>query len=153
MNRDPDDLQARLPAASSRLAGKVALVAGGGSSGPGWSIGKASCATLARHGAVVCVLDARLDAAQDALAAVQALGGQGLALQADVADPAAMEQAVQAVMVRYGRLDILQANAGIGKVGGPEDNELADWERIQKVNVDSLQIGRASCRERVCRYV
>lgn len=137
---DPDALQALLPAASQRLAGKVALVAGGGSSGPGWSIGKACCATLARHGATVCVLDAGLDAARDALAAVQALGGQGLALQADVADAAAMERAVRAVMDRYGRLDILQANAGIGKVGGPEDIALADWERIQKVNVDSLVI-------------
>src|SRR5690606_28011355 len=137
---DLAQLQALLPAASARLAGKVALVSGGGSSGPGWSIGKASCATLARHGAVVCVLDASLEAAQDALAAVQALGGQGLALQADVADAVAMERTVQAVMDSYGRLDILQANAGIGKVGGPEDTALADWERIQKVNVDSLLI-------------
>jgi len=140
MSNDLAQLQALLPAASARLAGKVALVSGGGSSGPGWSIGKASCATLARHGAAVCVLDASLEAAQDALAVVQALGGQGLALQADVADAAAMEQAVQAVMARYGRLDILQTNAGIGKVGGPEDTALADWERIQKVNVDSLLI-------------
>lgn len=135
-----EDFQALLPAASSSLAGKVALVAGGGSSGPGWSIGKACCATLARHGAIVCVLDSQLDAAQDALQAVQRLGGSGLALQADVSDPAAMEAAVQAIMQRHGRLDILQANAGIGKVGGPEDIELADWERIQKVNVDSLVI-------------
>ncbi|GAB1577935.1 SDR family NAD(P)-dependent oxidoreductase [Bordetella petrii] len=140
MSDDLDNWQALLPAASSRLGGKVALVAGGGSSGPGWSIGKACCATLARHGAIVCVLDASLDAARDALDAVQALGGQGMALQADVADAEAMQQAVQAVMQRHGRLDILQANAGIGKVGGPEEIAMADWERIQKVNVDSLLV-------------
>lgn len=140
MSAELDYLQTVLPAASSRLVGKVALVSGGGSSGPGWSIGKACCATLARHGAIVCVLDANLDAANDALSAVRALGAQGIALQADVADPVAMEDAVQAVMSQYGRLDIFQANAGIGKVGGPEDTALADWERIQKVNVDSLLI-------------
>jgi len=140
MSDDLKDLQALLPAASTRLGGKVALVSGGGSSGPGWSIGKACCATLARHGATVCVLDANGDAAEEALSAVQSLGAQGLALQADVADPAAMERTVQAVMSQYGRIDILQANAGIGKVGGPEDTALADWERIQKVNVDSLLI-------------
>ncbi|HYG45263.1 MAG TPA: SDR family NAD(P)-dependent oxidoreductase [Bordetella sp.] len=151
MSNDLDQMQALLPAASARLAGKVALVAGGGSSGPGWSIGKASCATLARHGAIVCVLDASLEAARDALAAVQALGGQGLALQADVADPAAMQQAVQAVMAGYGRLDILQANAGIGKVGGPEDIDMADWERIQKVNVDSLLIASRLVLPIMCR--
>lgn len=151
MSNDLDQMQALLPAASARLAGKVALVAGGGSSGPGWSIGKASCATLARHGAIVCVLDASLEAARDALAAVQALGGQGLALQADVADPAAMQQAVQAVMAGYGRLDILQANAGIGKVGGPEDIDMVDWERIQKVNVDSLLIASRLVLPIMCR--
>jgi len=140
MSAEADDPHAFLPAASDRLRGKVVLVSGGGSSGPGWSIGKASCATLARHGAIVCVLDASLQAAEDALQAVQALGGEGLALQADVADPDAMQAAVRRVMDRHGRLDVLQANAGIGKVGGPEEIELADWERIQKVNVDSLVI-------------
>lgn len=133
-------LEGVLPVASERLTGRVALVSGGGSSGPGWSIGKACCATLARHGATVCVLDANRDAAEDALAFVHALGARGIALQADVADPDAMEQAVQTVMSEYGRIDILQANAGIGKVGGPEDTPLPDWERIQKVNVDSLLI-------------
>jgi NAD(P)-dependent dehydrogenase (short-subunit alcohol dehydrogenase family) len=135
-----DDLQSLLPAASQRLANKVALVAGGGSVGPGWSIGKACCATLARHGAIVCVLDAKLEAAQEALAVVHTLGAQGIALQADVSDPQAMAVAVTTIMATYGRIDILQANAGIGKVGGPEDITLADWERIQKVNVDSLLI-------------
>lgn len=140
MSDEIDYLQTVLPAPSERLAGKIALVSGGGSSGPGWSIGKACCATLARHGATVCVLDANMEAAEDALAAVHALGASGIALQADVADPDAMAQAVQAVVVQYGRIDVFQANAGIGKVGGPEDTTLADWERIQRVNVDSLLI-------------
>jgi len=136
----PDDPQEFLPAASNRLRGKIALVLGGGASGPGWSIGKACCATFARHGASVCVLDANLDAARDALAAVEQLGGNGLALAADVADAIAMAAAIAQVTDRYGRIDILQANAGIGKVGGPEDITLAEWQRIQAVNVDSLLI-------------
>ena len=140
MSTASEDPRAFLPAASDRLRGKVALVSGGGSSGPGWSIGKACCATLARHGAIVCALDANPEAAEDALRAVRDLGGEGLALPADVADPDAMQSAVQRIMGRYGRLDVLQANAGIGKVGGPEEIALADWERIQKVNVDSLVI-------------
>jgi len=129
-----------LSAASDRLRGKIALILGGGASGPGWSIGKACCATLAHHGARVCVLDANLDAARDALAAVQGLGGDGLALAADVADADAMAAAITRVTDHYGRIDILQANAGIGKVGGPEDITMADWSRIQRVNVDSLLI-------------
>jgi len=135
-----DDPQPFLPEASDRLRGKIALVLGGGASGPGWSIGKACCATFARHGATVCVLDANLAAARDALAAVEKLGGSGLALAADVADANAMAAAVAQVTDAYARIDILQANAGIGKVGGPEDITLEEWQRIQAVNVDSLLI-------------
>jgi len=137
MNQE-NEWQRALPAASNRLRGKVALVLGGGASGPGWSIGKACCATFARHGATVCVLDANLAAAEDALAAVQQLGGDGIALAADVSDANAMAAAVARVTETYARIDILQANAGIGKVGGPGDITLAEWQRIQAVNVDSL---------------
>ena len=127
-------------APQGRLAGKIALVAGAGSSGPGWSIGKASCVTLARQGAAIVALDADLAAAEDAAHEVEQTGGRALPVQADVADPAAMQAAVDAALRRYGRIDILQANAGIGKVGGPEDITLEEWDRIQQVNVTSLLI-------------
>ncbi len=128
------------PERSSRLAGKVALVAGAGSSGPGYSIGKASCITLARHGARVIALDRDPAAAQDAAQEVVRAGGVALPLCADVGDEEAMREAVARAMAEYGRIDILQANAGIGKVGGPGDISVAEWERIQRVNVTSLLI-------------
>ncbi|KRA01129.1 MAG: SDR family NAD(P)-dependent oxidoreductase [Achromobacter sp.] len=124
----------------ARLAGKVALVAGAGASAPGWSIGKASCVTLARQGAAIIALDANLTAAEEAAHEVESAGGSALAVQADVADADAMQAAVDAALKRFGRIDILQANAGIGKVGGPEDISIADWDRIQQVNVTSLLI-------------
>ncbi|WP_258130517.1 SDR family NAD(P)-dependent oxidoreductase [Achromobacter anxifer] len=127
-------------APAGRLAGKIALVAGAGSSGPGWSIGKASCVTLARQGAAIVALDADLAAAEDAAHEVEQAGGSALPVQADVADPAAMQAALDAALRRYGRIDVLQANAGIGKVGGPEDITLQEWDRIQQVNVTSLLI-------------
>ncbi|MGE8631027.1 SDR family NAD(P)-dependent oxidoreductase [Achromobacter denitrificans] len=123
-----------------RLAGKVVLVAGAGSSAAGWSIGKASCVTMARQGAAIVALDSQLEAAEDAAHEVGKAGGSALPVQADVADPAAMQAAVDAALRRYGRIDVLQANAGIGKVGGPEDISLEDWDRIQQVNVSSLLI-------------
>ncbi len=123
-----------------RLAGKVVLVAGAGSSAAGWSIGKASCVTMARQGAAIVTLDSQREAAEDAAHEVEKAGGSALAVQADVADPAAMQAAVDAALRRYGRIDVLQANAGIGKVGGPEDISLEDWDRIQQVNVSSLLI-------------
>ncbi|MFJ3461436.1 SDR family NAD(P)-dependent oxidoreductase [Achromobacter spanius] len=128
------------PHSHARLAGKVALVAGAGTSAPGRSIGKASCVTLARQGAAIIALDASLTAAEEAAHEVESAGGSALAVQADVADPDAMQAAVDAALSRFGRIDILQANAGIGKVGGPEDISIADWDRIQQVNVTSLLI-------------
>lgn len=130
-----------IPAApGARLAGKIALVAGAGSSAAGWSIGKASCVTLARQGAAIVALDADRAAAEDAAHEVERAGGRALAVQADVADEDAMRAALDAALGHYGRIDVLQANAGIGKVGGPEDIDLADWDRIQRVNVTSLLI-------------
>ncbi|WMD19822.1 SDR family NAD(P)-dependent oxidoreductase [Achromobacter seleniivolatilans] len=126
--------------ADTRLAGKIALIAGAGASAAGWSIGRASCVTLARQGASIVALDANLAAAEEAAHDVEQAGGNALPVQADVADPEAMQAAVDAAMRRYGRIDILQANAGIGKVGGPEDISLEDWDRIQQVNVTSLLI-------------
>ncbi|KGD90663.1 3-oxoacyl-ACP reductase [Achromobacter sp. RTa] len=123
-----------------RLAGKIVLVAGAGSSAAGWSIGKASCVTMARQGAAIVALDSQQEAAEDAAHEVEKAGGSALPVQADVADPAAMQAAVDAALRRYGRIDVLQANAGIGKVGGPEDISLEDWDRIQQVNVTSLLI-------------
>ncbi len=128
------------PDATKKLAGRIALVAGAGSSGPGWSIGKASCVTLACHGACIVALDRDLAAAEDAAHEVTLAGGQALPLCADVADEAAMRTAVETAMRHYGRIDILQTNAGIGKVGGPEDISVEDWERIQRVNVTSLLV-------------
>ncbi|ALM86259.1 SDR family NAD(P)-dependent oxidoreductase [Bordetella sp. N] len=131
---------AALPGSSTRLAGKVALVAGAGSSGPGWSIGKASCVTLARQGARIIALDRDPAAAEDAAQEVARVGGIALPLCADVGDEAAMRDAVARAMAEYGRIDILQTNAGIGKVGGPGDISVDDWERIQRVNVTSVLI-------------
>ncbi|WP_067757218.1 SDR family NAD(P)-dependent oxidoreductase [Orrella dioscoreae] len=127
-------------ASTGRLAGKVVIVAGAGASAAGWSIGKASCVTLARQGARIVALDFQADAAADAVRAVEEAGGEAWAVQADVADADAMQAAIEAAEARFGRIDALQANAGIGKVGGPEDIDLADWRRIQAVNVESLLI-------------
>ncbi len=123
-----------------RLKGRVALILGAGTSAPGMSIGKACCIAMARSGASVAALDFNREAASEAVAEVRQQGGQATAYHADVADMEQMRSAVDAVMAEYGRIDILQMNAGIGKVGGPQETSLEDWDRIQKVNVESILI-------------
>lgn len=122
------------------LAGRIAVVAGAGSSGPGWSIGKACCVTLARRGATIVALDLDSDAAADAAREVEAVGGAALPLAADVADPERMDAVIAEVLERFGRIDIYQANAGIGRPGSTETIDLDAWRRAQQVNVDSLLI-------------
>jgi NAD(P)-dependent dehydrogenase (short-subunit alcohol dehydrogenase family) len=124
----------------SRLDGCVALILGAGSSAPGMSIGKASSLAMARAGAKVAALDLSLDAATQTVDDITAEGGQARAYAADVANQTQMHAAIDAVMSDWGRIDVLQINAGIGKVGGPAETSLEDWGRIQKVNLESILI-------------
>jgi NAD(P)-dependent dehydrogenase (short-subunit alcohol dehydrogenase family) len=124
----------------SRLQGRVALVLGAGTSAPGMSIGKACSLAMARAGASVAALDLSQAAATETVGAIQQVGGLASAYQADVGNLSEMQKAVNAVLADYGRIDILQINAGIGKVGGPQDTTLEDWQRIQRVNLESILI-------------
>ncbi len=131
---------ARFPVRTERLKGRVALILGAGTSAPGVSIGKASSIAMACAGASVAALDFNLAAAQEVEQEIKLLGAQAIAYQADVANFEAMQVAIDRVMHDFGRIDILQINAGIGRVGGPAETSLEDWDRIQKVNVESILI-------------
>jgi len=81
-----------------------------------------------------------MDSARETVQEIIAEGGHASAYQADVSSLEQMQAATHAVIADYGRIDILQINAGIGKVGGPQETSLEDWDRIQKVNVESILI-------------
>ena len=91
------------------LTGQVALVTGGGR-----GIGRAIARELAAAGATVIVnYREGAAAAEESVAAILAAGGRGQVMQADVADPTAVEAMVKTVIKEHGRLDILVNNAGI----------------------------------------
>jgi NAD(P)-dependent dehydrogenase (short-subunit alcohol dehydrogenase family) len=98
---------------ASKLAGKVAIVTGAGSSGPGTGTGKAISVLFARHGAHVVLVDIFEDRAKDTLALIEADGGQGTVVVADLRKPAAYEMVVGAAVADAGRVDILVNNAAI----------------------------------------
>jgi NAD(P)-dependent dehydrogenase (short-subunit alcohol dehydrogenase family) len=131
---------ARFPVRTERLKGRVALILGAGTSAPGVSIGKASSIAMACAGASVAALDFNFAAAQEVEQEIKSFGAQAIAYQADVANFEAMQVAIDRVMRDFGRIDIMQINAGIGRVGGPAEISLEDWDRIQKVNVESILI-------------
>jgi len=89
-----------------KLAGKVAIVTGAGN-----GLG-AHCATvLAEHGARVAVVDIRLDAAREVVAAIEAKGGTAMAVETDVSAEDAIRRMVAAVVEQWGRIDVLHNNA------------------------------------------
>ncbi len=114
-----------------QLAGKVALITGAGS-----GIGRGAALVLAGAGAKIGVIELLAERAQAVAAEIEAAGGEALPIAANVAQPADVEQAVQQVTDRWGRLDIVFANAGINGVWAPID-ELTpeEWDQTLDVNL------------------
>jgi D-threo-aldose 1-dehydrogenase len=106
--------------------GLVAAVTGGGS-----GIGLATARLLAAEGARVAVLDLEPDAAAESVDGAEPM----LLLVADVTDEASVQAAVAAVVERWGGLDVLVNNAGIGARGTVEDNPYDEWWRVLDTNV------------------
>ena len=96
----------------NRLQGKVALVFGAGSSGPGWSNGKAAAVAYAREGALVVAIDQVEQAARETVECIEAEHFKAIAVQADVTDTAAVAAAVERAMQAFGCIDILHNNVG-----------------------------------------
>lgn len=106
-----------------RIDGRKALVTGGAS-----GIGEATCRALANAGASVIIVD--IDRARAEALAGELPGASTLLF--DITDEAAVRQAFTGIP----HLDILVNNAGIGLVGGIEQTELADFQRLYRVNVE-----------------
>jgi NAD(P)-dependent dehydrogenase (short-subunit alcohol dehydrogenase family) len=114
-----------------QLSGRVALVTGAGS-----GIGKAAALTLAREGARLGVLDLKADEVRQTVDEIGRAGGEALALTADVSQPDEVERAVNQLGERFGRLDIVFANAGINGVWAPLDELSPDeWDRTLNINL------------------
>jgi NAD(P)-dependent dehydrogenase (short-subunit alcohol dehydrogenase family) len=121
-----------------RLQDKVALVFGAGSSGPGWSNGKAAAVAYAREGARVVAVDRVEEAARATAERIHADHHQALAVQADVTDMASVALAVEQAMQAFGRIDILHNNVGTTVMGGPVELDEETWNRSVDINVGSV---------------
>jgi NAD(P)-dependent dehydrogenase (short-subunit alcohol dehydrogenase family) len=126
------------PEDDAGLAGKVALISGGGAAGDGIGNGRAAAILLARAGAKVLVADRELELAERTVNMIAAEGGVAAALAADVTSEADCKRLVDATVDRFGRLDFLDNNVGIGSRGNVVDEKPEQYRRVMQVNVESM---------------
>jgi NAD(P)-dependent dehydrogenase (short-subunit alcohol dehydrogenase family) len=120
------------------LSGKVAIVTGGGAVGDGIGNGRAAAILLARAGARVVVVDRDGGLAKRTVEMIGEAGGEAIALQADVTRAADCAAMVDAAVSRFGRLDFLDNNVGIGSRGSVVDVPEDEWRRVMQVNVETM---------------
>ena len=126
---------------ADRLAGKVAIVTGAGSRGPGIGTGRAMSILFAREGAHVCLVDRDPERALETHAMLVQEGLDGTIIAGDVTDTRDCERIVAEAIRSHDRLDILVNNAAIvGPVGPLDSLELSDWEQVLRVNLTGAML-------------
>ena len=120
------------------LAGKVAIVTGGGARGDGIGNGRAAAMLLARAGARVLVVDRDVALAEHTVTMIAGEGGEAAAGGYDVTSSDQCAAMVADAVSRWGRLDCLDNNVGIGSKGSVVEESEANWSRVMQVNVDSM---------------
>jgi 3-hydroxybutyrate dehydrogenase len=113
------------------LDGKVALITGAAS-----GIGKAIAELYAKNGASVAIADINQQAADAAAAEINAAGGKAFGVAMDVTSEDEVNAGTEAVVAKFGRLDILISNAGIQIVNPFEKYEFSDWKKMLAIHLD-----------------
>ncbi len=127
----------------SKLEGKVALITGASS-----GIGYAAALEFARRGCHVAGTARSREALDRLVGAVATLPephGELLALAADVREADALQAAVNATTARFGRLDVLIANAGVGQRGSVADSPWSDLDTLLRTNIDGVLHSIRAC--------
>jgi 3(or 17)beta-hydroxysteroid dehydrogenase len=119
-----------------RLEGKVALISGGAR-----GIGAATARLFAREGARVVLGDLLDPEARGVESEINGAGGQAAFVHLDVTSEGDWTRAVAAAESRFGRLDALVNNAGIGGAGRIEDTSREEWSRVMEVNATGVFLG------------
>jgi 3-oxoacyl-[acyl-carrier protein] reductase len=123
------------------LSGRVAVVTGAAS-----GVGLGIAEVLAGEGARVVLVDVDSAAGERAAEALRAAGHDALAMQADVVDGSSLAARGADVLERYGRIDILAANAGIYHPPVALDAMRdSDWDRIMDINVKGVVHSIQAC--------
>ena len=122
----------RSPLADDANAGKIVLVTGGGT-----GLGRALAREFARTGASVAIAGRRGEPLQQVQADIEAAGAACLAVPTDVRESEQVAALVDAVLERFGRIDVLVNNAGGQFISTPENISPKGWRAVHRLNVDA----------------
>ncbi|HWC22751.1 MAG TPA: SDR family NAD(P)-dependent oxidoreductase [Flexivirga sp.] len=125
---------------STRLAGKVAIVTGAGSVGPGWGNGRATAVRFAQEGARVFAVDINEDALKETVESIGGPEGVIVPYQCDVTDTAAVAAMVTACKTAFGAIDVLVNNVGGSRAGGPVELSETEWDRQLEFNLTTTYL-------------
>ena len=123
---------------SNRLEGKIALIMGAGSVGPGWGNGRAIATRFAEEGAKIYGVDRELARMTETIAHVKAANGEIETSFCDVTKTDSILEAVNACIKRFGRIDILVNNVGGSAAGGPVEMSEEVWDSQVDSNLKSV---------------
>ena len=123
---------------ANRVKGKVAIVTGAGSIGPGVGNGKAAAILYAREGAQVMLVDYNLKAAEETRSLIDKEGGDCITFKADVTKSADCKNLVEKCVQTYGKINILHNNVGISSRAGIDGTSEEQWDRVMNINLKSM---------------
>ncbi len=119
-----------------RLEGKVALISGGAR-----GMGAAEARLFAREGAKVGIADILEDEGRRLEAEIAELGGEAIFIKLDATSEDDWNRAVDTIVSRFGKLDVLINNAGIYRHGTVENTSVEDWDQVMDVNAKGVFLG------------
>lgn len=125
------------PRPPGRLAGRIAVISGAGSVGPGWGNGRATAVIFAREGATVFLTDRDKESLELTAQQIRIEGGTAHTAVLDVTEPAAVQDFFAECEQRAGRIDILVNNVGGSRAGGAVELSLEDWDGQLRTNLTS----------------
>ncbi len=113
------------------LENRVAFITGGSS-----GIGEGTARRFAKEGAAVAIADLQAEQGERVRGEIEAEGGKAIYVECDVSSPEAVQQAIDTTVERFGKLDIVFANAGINGVWTPvEELQPEEWDRTIDINL------------------
>ncbi|WP_300382079.1 SDR family NAD(P)-dependent oxidoreductase [Clostridium sp.] len=122
------------------LKGKVAVITGSSS-----GLGKDAALAYAKEGANVCLLARRVEKIEEIAKEIESLGVEAIAVRCDVTNEEEVKAAIETVVNKFGRIDILLNNAGIAVHGGVDTLSEKDWNKSMDTNVKGIYLA--------CKYV